>query len=190
MQLNKILNPAEPEPSEAGPSNPQTIADPSPGDSATGEPSGTRKCRECDQPAATRRTLCRECWRNRNNRLNRVRKEGLKSEKKCVDCKADLEPDDGVRCRECAVKDYDRSKLARDRAKKEGKCYDCKGDLTSDDGIRCSKCAEKHRGYMRTSLERAKEKGICTSCHVNPAKEGMATCEGCLESLRNQAPQQ
>lgn len=179
MQLSKILNPAEPEPSESGPSEP--------GPSEPGEPSENKKCRECNEPALKKRSLCKECYRKQSNQQRRDRIDSRKKENKCYKCKADLAPDDDTQqCSECLGKD----KAMRDRVKEEGKCADCKIEPVLEGHSRCSGCAERQRAYQRSYRERAREEGNCTSCWVNPAKEGMASCESCLEGWRKQAPQQ
>lgn len=117
MELSKILNPEEPRPS-----NPDEITDLSADKSTTGQNKETNtrrnQCKHCTKPAAKNRTVCSECFTEDNRRRSRVRRQSLRRENKCVTCKADLKPDDGVHCSDCAERYRVDARLARERAKK------------------------------------------------------------------------
>jgi hypothetical protein len=78
-------------------------------------------------------------------------REQAKREGKCFQCKADLDPDDSIRCSECVERNKVRSRLARERAKKEGMCASCKRNPAKEDRVLCEICLERERLWQQAN---------------------------------------
>jgi hypothetical protein len=70
-------------------------------------------------------------------------REQARKEGKCIQCKADLTPDDGIRCSECAERNKGYGRLARERAKKEGMCTTCMLNPAKENMLSCESCLER-----------------------------------------------
>lgn len=87
----------------------------------------------------------------------RTRKATLRAQRKCVDCRAALHPDDGTRCHKC-----------RDRHRAAGRARWADPDV---------KAHERERRRMLRA-ERAAI-GCCRHCGKAPAAQGVAWCDEC-----------
>lgn len=103
------------------------------------------------------KTQCADCLEV-GRRYQKEKRDVLKKEGLCLECKINPRRDDGVYCQMC----LDKHRIKREARKLQGLCIVCNKEAEA--GIYCKSCNENVKKQDRKSRQNRKQLGLCTKC--------------------------